>query len=156
MIKIKPIIPKGSKLRVSVYKRAIDRTLDLMDTRTKGLYRKAVQTWKGPPSVDSIKQEFSRIVVVDSPVFDYVDQGTRAHRIRARRGRFLRFGSSFRAKSSPNSLVSTPGGSSGSPVFAREVQHPGTKARNYTKKIQKIADEEFPRIFSAVVAEETR
>lgn len=154
MIKVKPILPTGQKLRVSVYQRVVERTLDLMAQRTKQLYQGATKSWSGPPKVEIITQEFSRIVVVDSPVFDFVDQGTRAHRIIARRGRALRFRGGFRAKSSPGSLSSGAGGASGDYRYARAVNHPGTKPRHYTKKIQAIADQEFPRIFAAVQAEE--
>lgn len=157
MIKVRPILPKNQKpLRVSTYKKSVERTLNLMELRTKGLLEGAVKSWSGPPKVVVERTEFGRTLTVDSPVFRFVDEGTRAHRIIARRGRFLRFRSGYRAKSSPDSLSSGAGGAFGDSRFAREVWHPGTKPRNYTKKIQAIVDKEFPRVFSAVQAEEMR
>lgn len=157
MAKLRPILPKNQKpFRVSTYKKAVERTLNLMEQRAKGLYQGATKSWSGPPEVRVERTEFGRTVTVDSPVFTFVDEGTRAHRIIARRGRFLRFRSGYRAKSSPGSLSSGAGGAFGDTRFAQAVWHPGTKPRNYTKKIQAIVDKEFPRIFGAVLAEETR
>lgn len=70
-------------------------------------------------------------------IYQYVDKGTRAHLIAARRAKRLRFLGGYSAKTRPGFIGAQSGGASGSPVFARVVHHPGTKARGFSKLIAK-------------------
>jgi hypothetical protein len=67
----------------------------------------------------------------------YLEHGTKAHTIRARRARALRFA----ATSSGRRLTGSP--RRGAPVvFARSVRHPGTQAQPFMRPAaQKAADE---------------
>jgi hypothetical protein len=72
-------------------------------------------------------------VYVDSPSYQFVDKGTRAHAIVPRgEGYPLAFNSKFSAKSRPGRLRAYKG-FSGPPVrFAMAVWHPGTEARRFS------------------------
>lgn len=69
-------------------------------------------------------------------IWFYLDRGTRPHIIRARKG-FLAFLNEYQAGSRPNSLLVGPTKAGGRMIFARQVHHPGTKPRNWSKLMMK-------------------
>ncbi len=99
-------------------------------------FKATTRTWKHQPDFTATggSDGISQIVGTDDRIYGYVDEGTRPHLIRPR-GRFLRFASGYRAKTSPNTIGSRSGGAFGSTVYARAVRHPGTKPRNFTRII---------------------
>ena len=92
-------------------------------------------TWTHTPSVDVRERSDGYSISVDDQVWNWLDQGTRAHRIVARRAKRLRFFGGYRAKTRPGFIGSQAGSSSGGPVFRQVVNHPGTKARSWSKLI---------------------
>ena len=101
-------------------------------------------TWKDKPEFEiltDVGADISVMVSTDDEIYGYVDKGTRPHIIRAKNGKRLAFQwagpGSYRAKTSPGVLGSTSGGPSGDMTYPKEVHHPGTKARNFDKIIQK-------------------
>jgi hypothetical protein len=71
----------------------------------------------------------------------YVDQGTKAHIIRAKNGRALAFQLNYDPRTRPGAGNTPPqsggaGKSSGDRVFAKVVRHPGTKARQFAKSFE--------------------
>jgi hypothetical protein len=74
-------------------------------------------------------------VTTDDEIYNYVDKGTRAHIIRPRNANVLAFQGGYQAKTMPRVIASRPGGRSGPTVYAMEVHHPGTKAREFSKII---------------------
>jgi hypothetical protein len=167
MIKITPKVPKSLKsLRASAHQQAIQRTLDQAAERARTLFEEATATWSNKPNITVAQTPYTRTILVGGQIFTFVDKGTKPHIIRARqkrtaRGRFgkrglLAFRASFRAKSSPGSLRSGAGGSSGPTRFAKVVRHPGTKPRNYTTKIKALVNSELPDFFAKNLAEETQ
>jgi hypothetical protein len=93
------------------------------------------KTWNHQPTVVVKERSDGYSLTVDDDVWNMLDKGTRAHRIVARRAKRLRFASGFRAKTRPGFVGSQAGGSSGGPVFAQGVNHPGTTARGWSKLI---------------------
>ena len=118
-------------------------------------FDKTTRTWKG------VKPKFEVLIgldgkdatVVVGPTgsklavskWVWIDQGTRAHRIRAKKAPFLAFRSGFKPKTMPNKITSFPGKSFGSWVFKKEVRHPGTKPRSFTIIVVKRRAEPFRR-----------
>lgn len=81
---------------------------------------------------------------MDSQVWNWLDKGTRPHRIEPKkRAGLLRFRTGYVARTRPGSLDSGAGGANGPFVFSRGVNHPGTKPRKWTKKIQEIASRDY-------------
>jgi len=77
-------------------------------------------------------------------IYRYVDEGTglygpskRKYPIRPKRAKALAFPSVSAPKTRPGSLVSGAGSKGGKTVFAKEVRHPGIKARDFTGQIEK-------------------
>lgn len=126
---------------LAAFNRAVQVALD--DTARAILkdFERTVKTWKRKPEfylstrfrVGSRNVEI--IVGTDNIIYGYVNDGTRAHIIRPKRSKVLRFQSKYRSKTMPNQTFSRAGGGSGGFVFAQKVNHPGTKARNFDKVI---------------------
>lgn len=93
------------------------------------------ETWKHKPSVTVKERSDGYSLSVDDDVWNMLDKGTRAHRIVARKAKRLRFFGGYRAKTRPGFIGSQAGGSSGGVVFRQAVNHPGTKARAWSKLI---------------------
>ena len=80
-------------------------------------------------------------VWTDDEIWRYVDEGTKPHEIRPKKaGGVLAFPSMFKAKTQPQSLKSGAGASGGPVVVTQAVQHPGTKARNFSAMLQRKLD----------------
>lgn len=72
-----------------------------------------------------------------SQIFHFVDQGTEPHIIPKggrENGSLMSFQPDYSPRTRPDSFSTNSGGgvSSGPTVFAREVQHPGIEARNFS------------------------
>lgn len=112
------------------------------------------QTWNHRVAFSiSSPATYSRRVATDDAVYGYVNDGTRAHRIEPH-GKVLRFNTPFRAKTVPGQIMSGPGSSGGAEVFARGVNHPGTKARNFDKTIHDKWEKQFAGIMQRALDSE--
>jgi len=104
-----------------------------------------VSTWDEPPQF----RTWSRVgprgtpievrVYTTDEVWNWLDEGTKRHVIRARRAKRLVFRAGpYVPKTVPNTLYARQGGYSVGPMVGPvEVTHPGTKPRNWTKLIMK-------------------
>jgi hypothetical protein len=113
-------------------------------------YRKTTQTWKHKPQfvtlTDTSRGELTIAVLTDDEIYGYVDEGTKGpYVIRPKRARALRFPGVFRAKTSPGVIGSTSGFKGGDNVYAKQVIHPGIKARNFSKTIEKKWSSRYKR-----------
>jgi hypothetical protein len=110
-------------------------------------YALTTSTWEHKPKFEAIegfKPSGPEVLVgTDDTIYKYVDEGTKRHVIMAgvftgkSNKRTLAFHEGYKAKTIPNVIGSFSGGSYGKKVFPRMVLHPGTKARNFTKILQK-------------------
>ena len=110
-------------------------------------FRETTATWKHKVEFEqkiSLKQPGPTVTVwTDDEIYNYVDKGTRSHRIQAgiytgkSNKKVLAFPSAFTPKTKPGSLRSGPGRSGGPTVFTPFVEHPGGKARNFSRQIAK-------------------
>lgn len=132
IVKIPPnVLPTSPQLM-----RALESGLDAAAKGVQEDFRKTTSSWQHKPAFSVEKRTGERIVSTNDEIYGYVDEGTRPHVIRPKRGKVLAFaGGAYRAKTSPRVIGSTGGGSSGATVFSRGVQHPGTKAREFEQAI---------------------
>lgn len=143
---IKPIIPKGkvpdlaqlvkTELRREVVN--VKRELALPTRR----FKHTVEFYEKQPSGAA-----SSGVEVFTPdkVYNILDKGAKPHKIRAKKAKALAFNTFFRAKTKPNTLSSSAGKSAPPVGFAKEVQHPGIKARAWTRLVLKRSRPRFQR-----------
>lgn len=139
MTKITPIIPKRNPFGSdAALKRAINHAQDLCADDVKAQFEQTVSTWKHKPTFKINKQGYDRRVEAtgeNAKIYGYVDQGTSAHTIVARRAKRLAFSSRFSPKTKPGSLSSGGGSKGAVDTFVRFVAHPGTKARKFSAGI---------------------
>jgi hypothetical protein len=82
----------------------------------------------------------------NSRIWRYVDEGTRAHAIRAKRGKFLEFRGGYSSRTAPGRAHVGTGHAYGPLTYRHEVWHPGTKARDFTKIILRKWRPEIARV----------
>ncbi len=147
----KPIKPK--KLEVDEIRLNLLNALRAEGVIIKREFEKTTRTWKGA------KPKFEVLIGLDSKgasvvvgptgsekavlKWVWIDEGTRPHKIRAKRVPLLKFRSGFSPKTLPNKIASFLGGSFGPFVSTKEVDHPGTEPRNLTKIVVKRRRKRF-------------
>ena len=153
MIKLAPIKPNAKAINFTRFADAAKLGLkDAAEDAVKDM-QKTTATWRTQPDFTIVEQRDGYLVGTDNAVWSMLDKGTRAHRIIARRAKRLRFASGFSAKTRPGFIGSQSGGSSGGPVFAQSVQHPGTTARAWSKLIAAKYRTQMQRYISARIRE---
>lgn len=136
-MKLTPILPKKRLPSSSAIERIITEVMDNAAYDAMSEFLDVTSTWKNRPSFHIRKTNSGRTVSTRSKIFAYVDQGTKAHTIRPKRaGGVLRFkAGGFKPKSRPGSLKASRGASGRKWVSSKAVQHPGTEAREFSKKV---------------------
>lgn len=114
------------------------------------------KTWKHKPNFVIRGNKYSRHIYTTSEIYLWVNGGTKAHKIRAKTTGGLRFQTGYKAKSIVGKIMSRAGGSFG--PYANpppmEVNHPGTKARNFDQEIGEKWDKLAPLSFERSVLSE--
>lgn len=155
MIRISPIKPSAKAINFTRYAKAAK--LGMQDAAEAALedFEKTTTTWSKQPDWTIKEQRDGYLVGTENKIWNMLDRGTRAHRIVARRAKRLRFSSGFSAKTRPGFVGSQAGGSSGGPVFAQSVQHPGTTARSWSKLISSKYKVQLSRFIATRIREAT-
>lgn len=94
-------------------------------------------------------------VGTDNKIYGYVNDGTRAHIIRPKRARALRFSTGYRAKTRYRVLSSSSGGSYGAVAYAQIVHHPGTKPREFDITIADMRQSDFEKAVAQAIVRGT-
>lgn len=138
MIKVKPLIPKRlGMFAPAAHRKAIERTMAMATEKAQAEIATLTRGWSSPPAVDVRQQGDATLIEITDKRWRYLDEGTKAHAIIARRKRALFW----------------PGASH--PV--RSVRHPGIKARYLTKKVQAKVDAlNLAGTFANLIGELTR
>lgn len=102
-------------------------------------FKATTRTWNTKPTfyvvIHKSNGDYAVIAGTNNLIYKFVDGGTKAHPIVAKRSRYLAFSSGYSAKTRVNIIGSQSGGPFGSTVFAKSVKHPGTKPRNFIIRI---------------------
>lgn len=141
MIKAKALLPRSLRfLNPSAHAAIVKRTVDQGVNAAEEEVAAITANWSTPPAVRVQQGTYEATITVEDKRWTWLDQGTRPHVITPKQRRFLK----FVAKS-------------GETVFAKKVNHPGTKARNYTKRVQqKVNATNLAATFANGVRELTR
>lgn len=138
--------------------RAIENTLTSLAKSIKVDFQVTTKTWKNKPNFIIKSKKGSRSIYTTSEIYLWVSGGTKAHKIRAKTTGGLRFQTGYKAKSIVGKIMSRAGGSFGPYVNPppMEVNHPGTKARNFDQEIgdkwAKLAPLSFERSVLSEIA----
>ena len=143
---------KPGKLNVEPFRRAMLNAVEGEGKVQQNELRKTVSTWHNKPKFDSLTSiTRGNLTVITGPTGDveavkhwnWVDEGTRPHIIRARRAPYLRFKAGSRPKTTPRKF----GSGSGSPgtqwIRKQSVRHPGTKPREWAKLLSERRKDKF-------------
>jgi len=109
-------------------------------------FEKTTATWKNKPTFEiqiSLSGGLQVEVYTEDEIYRYVDKGTEPHDIwpgfytGKSNKKVLAFSSTFSPKTIPGVIGSGPGSRGKVDTFRPYVEHPGTKARNFSEEIQK-------------------
>ena len=154
-------IIKPQRLKVDAMRLALLNPMRKVGTGIKADYEKTVSTWKNKPKFDmqiSLSPVPQTEVSTVDEIYRYVDQGTRPHLIWAGiyTGKSNKKVLAFSGKSTPKTtpgVIGSSGGSRGTvDTFRPYVEHPGGKARNFSKEIEKIWQPKFKRAMEGAMS----
>lgn len=157
-LKFKAIRPKAlpdSKEYLDAFEKGAQKAAALVLSDLQA----TTKTWNHKPTFDvTITRDKGDYIVAagtDDKIYGFVDAGTKAHVIKPKRSKYLRFLSGYRAKTRVGIIGSQPGGAFGSEVYAQSVNHPGFPGRKFTinilKRRQKTAEQEISQNVAKVV-----
>lgn len=169
MIVFKSIRP-ATAFKSSIFREEIRNAAQAMALKIKKDFEATTKTWADKPEF-KVEVNVGRAaggyvatkagtpagaeisVTTDDEIYGYVDEGTKPHVIRPRRrGGLLAFKTGgYRAKTRPQVIGSTAGRPGKNQVFAKEVHHPGTKARKFTQVIHKKWQATFRKEMDAAI-----
>lgn len=140
-ISFKPIVPDklplfDTKEAKREYARALNETIEEANRD----FKKTIRTWRTKPGFlirRASPVKLKAQVFTTNEIYFYVTRGTRPHIIRPKNAAALSFRSGFQPKTTPRMIRSDAGRRFGPRVFARQVHHPGTKARDFDVVIAK-------------------
>jgi hypothetical protein len=126
----------------SVFINRLTRYLREVRDETRSWMAAPTRTWKGKPDFRTyliVTKSGVNLKVLavgkNAKKYNWLDKGTRAHRITARNHPTLYFQEDYSPATIPNSLESFNALKSGSFVDPVSVRHPGVKARGFTKQV---------------------
>lgn len=143
VIPIRPLSKRNDIRRIAEQSRgAVDASLNEIGQATKRDYEDVVSNWRNKPVFTVVRTRNTVSIKISGPnakIWVWVNNGTPAHLIRAKRAPNLVFrGGRYSAKTRPNNTrFKGSGTSSGGIVSKKVVHHPGTKARNFDRIIQR-------------------
>lgn len=135
MIKLIAIKPNAKAIKFTRFADAAQKGMQDAAEDVQKDIEATVKTWQHDVAIEVKARSDGYSIEVHDDIWNMLDKGTRAHRIVARRAKRLRFAGGFTAKTRPGFIGSQSGGTSGGPVFAQSVMHPGTTARGWSKLI---------------------
>ena len=144
MAVVKAILPSRALADFSGLRRVLRNTHRQVVEAARADFHVTTQTWTHQPQFTTNADERGGTVETTDQIYGYVSGGTQPHIIRPRRKRVLRFRIGGQAKTIPNEIMSQRGARGRQIVFARQVRHPGTQARNFDKVIKQKWDREYP------------
>jgi hypothetical protein len=123
----------GAKFRQApaVVKRAMREAAEAV----KADAEKSTATWKHKVTFAITAAGTGYTIATNDKIYGFVDEGTKPHVIVPRHGRVLRFATGGQPKTTPGRITAGGGSKGSNVVFTPRVNHPGTKARLFTKQL---------------------
>lgn len=139
------------------FKGKIKKQLKEAEKQMHELYQQTVETWDTEIRfVGEVSEEGDILyaaVYTGQKEYAWVHEGTKPHKIKPKKpGGVLAFAGTYTAKTVPGVIQSRQGGPQGDMIFTKEVNHPGTKGRNFTEAIKK----QFQPIFTQLMEQAIR
>lgn len=137
-VMFKPITPKALKVQ-AIYD-SIEKSAKVVEAGILKDYKEGTRTWEHKVNFNAEltinpNGGVSIIVDTDDEIYTFVHEGTKSHVIKPKQAKRLRFQGTYTAKTVPGVIQSREGGASGEFQYSTGVNHPGTKARLFSKPI---------------------
>lgn len=140
----KAILPKKLAADPKRMARVLTNALGASAKAVQVDFKVTTQTWQHQPTFAiTSPSPYVRQIATDDAVYAMLNQGTKPHVITPKRSKVLRFTGPFRPKSRPGYIGSNKGSQGSAEVFTRQVNHPGTTARAWSKAIKRKWDRQF-------------
>jgi hypothetical protein len=138
-------------LKTDAVRSEVRKAMHSIGIKAKKTFREITDNWKeeNQPRYNfetvNLKHAIRLTVYISGNVkiFDYVSRGTDPHVIVPRNSKRLIFRTGYKAKTQPGSLKSGTSSYSGPKVAAKEVNHPGTKAREFEEQVAAMYESVF-------------
>jgi hypothetical protein len=141
---IKVLYPKSLSFDKLV--KAVETGMDAAAEGVRVDFYTTTRTWTTvKPKFNVTRQRFVRTVSTANNIYGYVSGGTKPYTIKPKGGRSLAFNSPFRAKTQRGFIGSGAGSKGSNTTFAKEVHHPGIKAREFAETIGKKWEKELAK-----------
>jgi hypothetical protein len=153
------VIKSGKQPTTQEYVTAMKTAVQKSANLTKRDLESTTRTWTHKPKFAVIVEEnaslYSVFAGTNDQIYRYVDEGTKAHDIKPKRSKYLRFSSGYKAKTRVGIIGSQEGGSFGDNVFSEKgVRHPGFAGRHFidliAKRRQTTIDQETDQALAKV------
>ena len=147
-----PIKPKKDVLDPARYKAEIDKATIAAKDGVQADFKKTAATWSHQPTWYTTRRGTIWYIGTKDEIYGYVDEGTSPHIIAPKKpgGRLRFFGGGFKPKSRVGYIASYNGVTASKDLtYTKIVHHPGTKARNFSKKIAEKWQKEFAKMMRA-------
>ena len=151
LFRLEPIGNKRTLFNVPAGDAAKEKALDELAREALALLEKPTRTWQHKTVFVLRVNQNNRSIATSDKIYTYVDKGTPAHTIRAKRARYLSFQPGGRPKTKPGIIASYLGADGKGWVRKEEVQHPGTAPRNFSRIIQARIQKRFAARFKQVL-----
>ena len=140
-LRMEAVLPKDLVVDIKKMDRVVNNAMDGAALGAKVDFDVTTRTFRRRPAflIKTPKYGVRDVYTIDE-IYSYLDDGTRAHVIRARRrgGRLAFYRSGFRAKTRVRYIGSNKGRSANKDFSRPEsVMHPGFPAREFSIEIQK-------------------
>lgn len=139
----------------SIARKEIEKALDdKVKPALINSHKRIVANWEHKPNFQSRKFIRPAQIAVNifpsgqnAKIWRFVDEGTKPHKIRAKNVPLLKFRTGYQPKTlaKPARTVPSGGKATGPYVSKAVVNHPGSEARNFTKKIAEDIKPSFKR-----------
>lgn len=154
-ISFEPIKPKRPIVNATALDAGIKDATEKAKEGVKADFQKTTATWQHQPVWYITRRGTDWFIGTKDEIYGYVDQGTEPHPIpkTIQPGKRLAyFKTGFKPKSRVGYIASYQG-QKASRDFRRpkQVHHPGTKAREFSKKIRVKWEKEFAKLMRAAI-----
>lgn len=136
--------------------RAVENGMQAAAQGVRADFVATTRTWERGVSFTITKPgRYQRVIGTDDDIWAMLNAGTRPHLIAPRRGKALAFATGGRPKTKPRVLGSSAGSTGSTFVTTRGVvQHPGTKAREWTDVAQQKWQDQLPVVVQRAIDSE--
>lgn len=143
-------------LNSSIFRREAQAGAEAVRKQALDDFKRTTATWKHKPkfisSIEISDAKINILVGTSDKIYGYVDEGTKAHTIRARHKKGLIFLVGGKPKTTPHVVQAFPGKRGTDWRNQPKVRHPGTKARKFSEDIKKSLQPEFRKQMKNAIA----